>query len=930
MTRSDHSQPRSRAGGRLSQLWATLLLALSLAASVVPGATADPLATSTETDPSTVVVTMSSTASSARTGYSVPITATATLGGNPAPAGSVEFYLSTDGVAFIRHSTVPTSTGTATARIDVPVAPMGEVYFRATYVAPLGSWVKDATSDVFVMPVDQTPTMWLNRSSSVYGENALVTVTVAYFQNPPSVYLDGRFASSCPRTGTCSFGVSTTPAGPHTVVVSDGVTTLTAPYTVNKASTAVSMFCANPSMYIGEAVTPCTATVTGAFLYYEPVDVEYVNNVAVGTAKATAHYPGDDNHEPSIAYGTFAIEMPTAVTVTCGPGPFVYTGSPVTPCSATATGSWQLPPRDVPVTYSGNLNAGTATASASFVGLSGSADFVITKAASTTTVTCPASAAYTGLPLTPCSAEASGVGMTAVPRTPDYTGNVDVGTAAASASWPGDLNHTGSSGTATFAITKAASTVAVSCPTSPSTYTGAAQTPCTAKASGPGMADVPLTVTYSGNVNAGTATASASWAGSANLAGSSGVATFQIAKAPSATTVTCTAGPHVFDGDAQTPCSAVAGRVGGSTVPVAVVYSGNVDAGAASASATWAGDANHLGSSDSATFTINRAPVTMTAGGYGGEFDGAAHPVSACVVTGAYVGSLSCANDPSTVGPAVGSGVTTPLMVFGAEKASNFEVSAVAGQWEVTAVPLAVSVRAVPAVEWTGDGNYAGGVEVLVGTQTGAGIPNDATMRVRLTGLATGATATLACDATFDGQLGSHVCSAATVDLPRDVYAVVAESVTGNAAGVGYGSLTVYDPDARRSAAVSGAVSWGDGASGSIGLSAGSARKNVLGGVTLVRTWDDGDAHTAVLSSTELAGFSVGRARIDGGQCRVATLTGVADYTLDGATEAGHSVTVTVTDCAGVAGDRIEVTGPGVFGPVSPSLVDGGVLIVTS
>lgn len=54
MTRSDHSQPRSRAGGRLSQLWATLLLALSLAASVVPGATADPLATSTETDPSTV------------------------------------------------------------------------------------------------------------------------------------------------------------------------------------------------------------------------------------------------------------------------------------------------------------------------------------------------------------------------------------------------------------------------------------------------------------------------------------------------------------------------------------------------------------------------------------------------------------------------------------------------------------------------------------------------------------------------------------------------------------------------------------------------------------------------------------------------------------------------------------------------------------
>ncbi len=236
-----------------------------------------------------------------------------------------------------------------------------------------------------------------------------------------------------------------------------------------------------------------------------------MNNVAVGTAKATGHYLGDDNHEPSIAYETFAIEMPTAVTVTCGPGPFVYTGSPFTPCTASATGSWQLPPGDVPVTYSGNLNAGTATASASFVGLSGSADFVIAKDASRTTVTCPASATYTGLPLTPFSGEASGVGMAAVPRAAGYTGNVDVGTAAASASWPGDLNHTESSGTATFAITKAPSTVAVSCPTSPSTYTGTAQTPCTAKASGPGMADVPLNVTYFGNVNAGTATASASW-----------------------------------------------------------------------------------------------------------------------------------------------------------------------------------------------------------------------------------------------------------------------------------------------------------------------------------------------------------------------------------------------------------------------------------
>ena len=92
--------------------------------------------------------------------------------------------------------------------------------------------------------------------------------------------------------------------------------------------------------------------------------------------------------------------------------------------------------------------------------------------------------------------------------------------------------------------------------------------------------------------------------GSANLAGPSGSATFQIAKALSTTTVTCTAGPHVFDGDAQTPCSAVAGRAGGSTVPVAVDYSCNVDAGTASAFAAFGLSARNFGVQPNVSMTI--------------------------------------------------------------------------------------------------------------------------------------------------------------------------------------------------------------------------------------------------------------------------------------------------------------------------------------
>ncbi|MHA6523527.1 hypothetical protein [Tessaracoccus sp. G1721] len=924
MIRVGQSEPRSRTHVRLARLWAVILLTLSLAVSVAPGARA-------ETDPSVVVVTLSSTATLARTGSTVPITATAMLDGRPAPASSVEFYRSTDGVTFEKYSTVPiSSSGTVTANVEVPIAPAGQVYFRATYVTPYG-WMNGGTSDILAMPVDQTPRMWLSRSSSVYGSNVAVRVTVAYFRGPVTVSLDGSYETTCPATGDCVIGVVTTPAGAHTITASDGVTTLAAPYTIIKSSTAVTVFCASPSMYTGEPVTPCTATVVGGTLYYESVAVEYANNVAVGTATATGYFPGDANHDGSMASGTFAIEMPTAVTVDCGPGPFVYTGSALTPCTARATGSWQLAPRDVPVTYTDNLNAGTATASASFVGLSGSAQFAIAKAPSTTTVACPASAAYTGLPMTPCSASATGVGMAAVSRTPSYTGNVNVGTATASASWAGDVNHTGSSGTGTFVITKAASTVAVTCPSSPLTYTGSAQMPCTAKATGPGMTDLPLTVTYSANVNAGTATASASWPGSANLSGSNGSAIFQIAKAPSATTVTCTAGPHVYDGAAKTPCTAVAMRVGGSTVPVAVAYTGNVDAGTAGASATWAGDANHLGSSGSRTFAIDRAPVTMSAGDYSGEFDGEAHPLAACVVSGDYVGSLTCVNDPSTAGPAVGSGVVAPLMAFGGEKATNFDVTAVSGQWEVRAAALTVSVGAVPAVEWAGDGNYTGGVEVLVTTETAAGVPNDATLRVQFTGVSSGASATLDCEATTAGNRATHICVATAVDLPLDVYTVAAETVSGNAAGTGYGSLTIYNPATRRSAVVSGSVGWPDGGTGAIALSARTVKKGVVGGVVLSREWTDGGvAHSAKLTTAELSGLTVGRVRIDGGQCRVATVTGVAGYTLDGATETGVPFSVSVTDCAGLAGDRVDVTGPGAFRQASPVLAAGGVLLVNA
>src|SRR5204862_2796679 len=119
--------------------------------------------------------------------------------------------------------------------------------------------------------------------------------------------------------------------------------------------------------------------------------------------------------------------------------------------------------------------------------------------------------------------------------------NKNEGTANAAARYAGDANHNGSDNSATFTIAKAPSTVSVSCHPGPFAYTGDAERPCSAKATGAGGLDKDLDVSYSDNLNAGTATASASYGGDDNHDGSSDSATFTIQKAASAVAVTCPA-----------------------------------------------------------------------------------------------------------------------------------------------------------------------------------------------------------------------------------------------------------------------------------------------------------------------------------------------------------------------------------------------------
>jgi hypothetical protein len=453
-----------------------------------------------------------------------------------------------------------------------------------------------------------------------------------------------------------------------------------ASFEIAKASSSVTVDCPSSRVYTGTAIEPCTADATGAGGLDESLSVGYSNNVDAGTASASASYDGDSNHTGSSGTGSFMIEKaPSTVTVSCTTGPFVYTGSAHTPCSAHVTGAGSLD-APLPVSYGDNVNAGTATASASYagdanhLGDSSSATFKIDKAPSHVGLECDAGPfTYKGSPHTPCSAGVTAAGGLDQPLSVTYSDNTAAGTATASASYAGDANHTGDSNSKTFTIDKAASKVTVTCPDS-RTYTGSAIEPCTAKVTGAGGLDSNLGVSYADNVNTGTATASASYAGDANHFGDSSSSAFAITKAASAVTVTCTAGPFTYSGSAQTPCSAKATGAGGLDATLPVTYADNVDAGTATASAAYGGDGNHTGNSDAKTFTIGKATPTVSVTWNGWTYDGAAHPASGSVtgVGGASLGTPSftyyngtAASGTPLAGAPSGVGTFTVLATFG-------------------------------------------------------------------------------------------------------------------------------------------------------------------------------------------------------------------------------------------------------------------------
>jgi hypothetical protein len=259
---------------------------------------------------------------------------------------------------------------------------------------------------------------------------------------------------------------------------------------------------------------------------------------------------------------------------------------------------------------------------------------------SITTVTCPASGTYTGSAITPCTVLVTGAGGLSLTPDPVYVDNINVGTASASYTFTGDASHASSSDIKTFKINAASATVSLT--NLSYTYDGSAKTVTVATE----PVGLNTEVVYS---QLGVPVVSPTAAGSydvtvtiidPNYSGSQ-TGTLVIIPAASVTTVTCSAS-ETYTGSAITPCTVLVTGAGGLSLTPVANYTSNINVGIASASYIFAGDANHVGSSDDKTFEITAKSVTITFDSNGGS--------AVAAITADYGSDVSKPADPTKTG----------------------------------------------------------------------------------------------------------------------------------------------------------------------------------------------------------------------------------------------------------------------------------------
>ena len=745
----------------------------------------------------TTQVTLAYTQSPIYVGQSETFTATinpGTLGtGANGPQGTVEFFDGATELDVAPGETLVNNSGTYTATFTTTSLAEGSHQISAIYVPAPGDPEFSGSSSAVTIQVNYVAPqiIWTAPQPIAYGTPLDTTELNATAQDPnTTATLGGTFtytpaAGYVLGAGTTNLQVSFVPtntatygAGPYTATVSITVTQV-----------ALTVTADNQTMVYGAAVPSLTATITGFVNGDVPSQVTGAAACSTGATStstvAGSPYPITCSQgtlaEPNYTFTTF---VPGQLTVTAATPVLsllcpaaTYDGNPH-PCAGSAlavdgssqvTGTWTI-------TYNGSLTVpsavGTYSVSATFV--SGDTDYTsgpnggvvtgtltISNGTSSVTVTCPPSVPYNGSAQTPCSASATGTGgLNVTGLTVNYTNNTNAGTATATATYTGDPNHTGSTNTVDFAIAPAAVTVTGG--TYSGTYTGGTPAIPTCTIGGSfttGLTCSELPTTAGPDVGGPVPVVPTLNYGSLNSSNYTVISTngsWTITPATPTLTITCTSYSVVYNGAAQTPCSATLTGPGLTTqTNYPVTYTNNVDVDTATATATYTGTNDYAPVTTSVNFAITPALVTATAGSYTGVYDGTSHAPSPCLITGAAIGvsTLSCSNNPASVGLTVG-GPTAIVPVVSGGNPADFTVTLVDGSYTISKAGTTVTVTC-PASEIY---NGAAQIPACTATVTGPDL-NQAVTPVTFSnnvnvGPAT-ASATFAGDSDHAGSTGS-------------------------------------------------------------------------------------------------------------------------------------------------------------------------------
>ncbi len=392
--------------------------------------------------------------------------------------------------------------------------------------------------------------------------------------------------------------------------------------------------------------TPATLTVTGA-----PASAVYNTTFTVGYAGGS---------------GTGAVTF-SATGGCSNAGPLVTMTSGLTNCSITAT-------QAADSNYAGQTSAAVIVTPVN--------------ANAPMTITCPA-AVYNGNPQT-CSATTTPTGLSVTLTYNALTTASDAG----SYTVVGTINDNNYQGTATATLVITPEPVTATAGTlTPTVYTGSTipVPACTLAGSfttNLSCANSPSPV--GADVGAGAVTAVVTAINGdmlSNYAITTVAGSWNITRATSGVTINCPTSV-VFNGSAQTPCTATVTGAGtpGQTATVSYLND-NTDVGTVDVYATFAGDTDHTSSSKTGSFKITPAPVTATAGTLNAPFTGTAVPIPACVVSSAsgFTGTVTCVDNPTTAGPALGSGTVTPVpSVVSPDLLTNYTITLVPGSWTIS------------------------------------------------------------------------------------------------------------------------------------------------------------------------------------------------------------------------------------------------------